>query len=111
MGIILIFKQNMFLLHIALYLQVGYSIVTFQAVSAERWRLAVYKIDQRIPCRLNYDAICHHISYAAVLATWTPVPHIHIVNVYMCSLCMCVYILWYRAGATLHSAMHISRFV
>lgn len=23
---------------------------------------AAYKIDQRIPCRLNYDAICHHIS-------------------------------------------------
>jgi len=27
----------------------------------KRWRRAVYKIDQWIPCRLNYDAICHHI--------------------------------------------------
>lgn len=32
----------------------------------KRWRLAVCKIDQRIPCRLNYDAICHHISSNAV---------------------------------------------
>lgn len=32
----------------------------------KRWRLAVHKIDQRIPCRLNYDAICHHISSNAV---------------------------------------------
>lgn len=28
----------------------------------KRWRRAAYKIDQWSPRRLNYDAICHHIS-------------------------------------------------